>query len=79
MIQLEELLAVRHSVFVVGGPGTGKSQVDYCITVLNHAKSHLCVCHKVRVFVQSVKTKEINQTSLGISTLITITFCKKTG
>ncbi|RXN33505.1 dynein heavy chain axonemal [Labeo rohita] len=24
--QLEELLAVRHSVFVVGGPGTGKSQ-----------------------------------------------------
>ena len=27
--QLEELLAVRHSVFVVGGPGTGKSQVTY--------------------------------------------------
>lgn len=27
--QLEELLAVRHSVFVVGGPGTGKSQVEY--------------------------------------------------
>lgn len=27
--QLEELLAVRHSVFVVGGPGTGKSQVIY--------------------------------------------------
>ncbi len=26
--QLEELLAVRHSVFVVGGPGTGKSQVS---------------------------------------------------
>lgn len=26
--QLEELLAVRHSVFVVGGPGTGKSQVN---------------------------------------------------
>lgn len=25
--QLEELLAVRHSVFVVGGAGTGKSQV----------------------------------------------------
>ncbi|XP_068196033.1 dynein axonemal heavy chain 11 [Antennarius striatus] len=25
--QLEELLAVRHSVFVVGGPGTGKSQI----------------------------------------------------
>lgn len=30
--QLEELLAVRHSVFVVGGPGTGKSQVNYCLT-----------------------------------------------
>ncbi|XP_062965627.1 dynein axonemal heavy chain 9 [Cynocephalus volans] len=27
VIQLEELLAVRHSVFVVGGAGTGKSQV----------------------------------------------------
>lgn len=27
--QLEELLAVRHSVFVVGGPGTGKSQVSH--------------------------------------------------
>ncbi|XP_061653101.1 dynein axonemal heavy chain 11 [Phyllopteryx taeniolatus] len=25
--QLEELLAVRHSVFVIGGPGTGKSQI----------------------------------------------------
>ncbi|XP_034468683.1 dynein heavy chain 11, axonemal isoform X3 [Hippoglossus hippoglossus] len=25
--QLEELLAVRHSVFVVGGPGSGKSQI----------------------------------------------------
>ncbi|XP_015241536.1 PREDICTED: dynein heavy chain 11, axonemal-like isoform X3 [Cyprinodon variegatus] len=25
--QLEELLTVRHSVFVVGGPGTGKSQI----------------------------------------------------
>lgn len=30
--QLEELLAVRHSVFVVGGPGTGKSQVNCCLT-----------------------------------------------
>uniref|UniRef100_A0A8C5P182 Dynein, axonemal, heavy chain 9 n=1 Tax=Jaculus jaculus TaxID=51337 RepID=A0A8C5P182_JACJA len=27
VVQLEELLAVRHSVFVVGNPGTGKSQV----------------------------------------------------
>ncbi|XP_061150392.1 dynein axonemal heavy chain 11 [Syngnathus typhle] len=25
--QLEELLTVRHSIFVVGGPGTGKSQI----------------------------------------------------
>lgn len=32
--QLEELLAVRHSVFVVGGPGTGKSQVNFCITTI---------------------------------------------
>lgn len=30
--QLEELLAVRHSVFVVGGPGTGKSQVNFSTT-----------------------------------------------
>lgn len=40
MSQLEELLAVRHSVFVVGGPGTGKSQVNYCLTdsdILNQA------------------------------------------
>lgn len=27
MVQLEELLTVRHSVFVVGKAGTGKSQV----------------------------------------------------
>lgn len=27
MVQLEELLSVRHSVFVVGAAGTGKSQV----------------------------------------------------
>lgn len=27
MVQLEELLSVRHSVFVVGSAGTGKSQV----------------------------------------------------
>lgn len=27
MVQLEELLTVRHSVFVVGNAGTGKSQV----------------------------------------------------
>lgn len=33
--QLEELLAVRHSVFVVGGPGTGKSQVNSHITTLS--------------------------------------------
>lgn len=29
--QLEELLAVRHSVFVVGGAGTGKSQVTFFV------------------------------------------------
>lgn len=28
VVQLEELLAVRHSVFVVGNAGTGKSQVQ---------------------------------------------------
>lgn len=27
MVQLEELLAVRHSVFLIGNAGTGKSQV----------------------------------------------------
>ncbi|NWR96780.1 DYH9 protein, partial [Pomatorhinus ruficollis] len=27
VVQLEELLSVRHSVFVVGAAGTGKSQV----------------------------------------------------
>lgn len=27
VLQLEELLAVRHSVFVVGNAGTGKSKV----------------------------------------------------
>lgn len=34
--QLEELLDVRHSVFVVGGPGTGKSQVNLHINMLNY-------------------------------------------
>jgi len=27
IVQLEELLGVRHSVFVIGNAGTGKSQV----------------------------------------------------
>lgn len=27
VVQMEELLAVRHSVFVIGNAGTGKSQV----------------------------------------------------
>ncbi|XP_049632688.1 dynein axonemal heavy chain 9 [Suncus etruscus] len=31
VVQLEELLAVRHSVFVVGSAGTGKSQVLRCL------------------------------------------------
>lgn len=29
VVQLEELMAVRHSVFVVGNAGTGKSQVKF--------------------------------------------------
>ncbi|KAM6948829.1 LOW QUALITY PROTEIN: dynein axonemal heavy chain 11-like [Aplochiton taeniatus] len=36
--QLEELLAVRHSVFVVGGPGTGKSQI---LKTLHRTYGHL--------------------------------------
>lgn len=27
VVQLEELLAVRHSVFIIGSAGSGKSQV----------------------------------------------------
>lgn len=37
--QLEELLAVRHSVFVVGGPGTGKSQVSFSTNSLSMSKT----------------------------------------
>lgn len=29
VVQLEELVAVRHSVFVLGNAGTGKSQVRF--------------------------------------------------
>lgn len=32
VVQLEELMAVRHSVFVVGNAGSGKSQVRYFYT-----------------------------------------------
>jgi dynein heavy chain len=45
VVQLEELLAVRHSVFVLGGAGTGKTQV---IKTLNKTyqnqkrRPHLC-------------------------------------
>ena len=28
VVQLEELRHVRHSIFVIGGAGTGKSKVD---------------------------------------------------
>ena len=31
VVQLEELLAVRHSVFIIGNAGTGKSQVSQFI------------------------------------------------
>ena len=27
VVQLEELIHVRHSVFVIGGPGTGKTKI----------------------------------------------------
>lgn len=29
VVQLEELMAVRHSVFVLGNAGTGKSEVGF--------------------------------------------------
>ena len=29
VVQLEELLHVRHSIFVIGNAGTGKSKVNY--------------------------------------------------
>lgn len=29
VVQLEELMAVRHSVFILGNAGTGKSQVGF--------------------------------------------------
>ncbi|XP_072167681.1 dynein beta chain, ciliary [Diadema setosum] len=38
VVQLEELLAVRHSVFVIGNAGTGKSQV---LKVLNKTYSNM--------------------------------------
>ena len=31
VVQLEELLQVRHSVFVIGNAGSGKSQVGACL------------------------------------------------
>lgn len=31
VVQLEELLEVRHSVFIVGNAGTGKTQVWKCL------------------------------------------------
>ena len=34
VVQMEELLAVRHSVFVIGGPGTGKTQVRVTKNIL---------------------------------------------
>lgn len=44
--QLEELLTVRHSVFVVGGPGTGKSQVSFSTTTVSMftMQQQLLVC-----------------------------------
>lgn len=49
VVQMEELLAVRHSVFVIGGPGTGKTQVNcffngsnmLCVSVESHSGSSL--------------------------------------
>lgn len=35
MVQLEELLAVRHSVFVLGPAGTGKTQVCHVLWMIN--------------------------------------------
>ncbi|KAJ8794719.1 hypothetical protein J1605_003028 [Eschrichtius robustus] len=35
VVQLEELLALRHSVFVVGNAGTGKSKRPSCVDHIN--------------------------------------------
>jgi len=35
VVQLEELLAVRHSIFVVGNAGTGKSKVGELMLCLS--------------------------------------------
>ncbi|MBN3294079.1 DYHC protein, partial [Polypterus senegalus] len=48
--QLEELLAVRHSVFVVGNAGTGKSQA---LELNSVAFKHLQDCHTVQHLIGS--------------------------
>lgn len=82
--QLEELLAVRHSVFVVGGPGTGKSQVSYCLaTAIISVKPHTCHMFSGPLFITGpiIKTHKLAAIilltlvfliilSLGLSTVI---------
>lgn len=46
ILQLDELLAMRHCVFIVGNAGAGKSS---CWKVLQEAKSRLYPDQKVKV------------------------------
>lgn len=71
MTQLEELLAVRHSVFIVGGPGTGKSQVSYCLTIIS-VKPHTCHMFSGPLFI----TGSLNHCT-AIILLTLVLFCLK--
>ena len=51
VVQLEELLAVRHSVFIIGNAGTGKSQVScYCCCCCCCFLSRIMMSHKADCF-----------------------------
>ena len=55
IVQLQELIDVRHSVFVIGNAGTGKSQVHIliivcvCVCVCVRACVRACVCSNITV------------------------------
>jgi len=53
IVQLEELLGVRHSVFCIGNAGTGKSQVNVLLIKVkfgSFAICNLCTVEQQNIF-----------------------------
>ncbi|CAM9224257.1 unnamed protein product, partial [Choristocarpus tenellus] len=59
VVQLEELLAIRHCVFVMGPPGAGKSQSWKTLAAARKLQTPDCLTKIMDVNPKSIKTEEL--------------------